>query len=115
MMHKLQQWTAACVSLVLVLAVIPAYSQAARRSPDTAPVTSVLDRMLDALNRQDPAKFAGCFTEDADFVMSRGGHIHGRKAISEMIAKQIKQHRMNNQARRIDVSVKTIKPDVAVA
>ena len=108
-------WWTTCVSLFMWLSIIPAYAQTVRKSADSAQVTGVLDRLLDALNGRDPAKFAAQFTEDADFVDARGAHVHGRKAIADMAEKQIKQHRTGSRARRLDVAVKSIRPDVAVA
>ena len=43
--------------------------------------------MLDAWNKRDGAKFAAVFTEDGDFVDTRGARVHGRTEIGALVAK----------------------------
>jgi uncharacterized protein (TIGR02246 family) len=98
--------------LVAVTVIVPGRSFAA--GADTKPVTAALDQLLDAFNRKDSAKFAAAFTEDGDFLDTRGGRVHGRKAISDLVAKIVKNANAGHSAARGETAVKMVKPDVAL-
>jgi uncharacterized protein (TIGR02246 family) len=81
---------------------------------DTKPITAAVDRLLDAWNRKDAAGFAAAFTEDGDFIETRGTLIHGRTEIGTAVGKLFKQSRAAAHAARDKTQVKMVKPDVAL-
>ncbi len=105
---------AASVVLLSLTLLLPVRAFAAESGADNKPFTAVIDQLLDAWNKRDSAKFAAAFTEDGDFINPRGGSVHGRKAISEIVAKLVSQAKTGSQAKRLDAAVKRIKPDVAL-
>ena len=94
--------------------IFPNCAIAGAQAADNKSFTAVIDQLLEAWNKRDAAKFSAAFTEDGDFINPRGGSVHGRKAISDLVAKLVRQSKAVNHATRVDAAVKRIKPDVAL-
>lgn len=102
------------LALLTLFATLAPHPAARAAGDDAKSVTAAVDRLLDAWNRRDGAKFAAEFTDDGDFVETHGGPIHGRARIAETVAKLFKQAKAQNRATRGQTGVKMVKQDVAL-
>jgi uncharacterized protein (TIGR02246 family) len=90
-------------------------SAAPSQTAEEAAVRAAVQSFVDAWNRHDLEAFAALFTEDADFVNVRGTRWIGRSAIREGHAATHATIFKNSQLRILELSVRFLKPDVAVA
>jgi uncharacterized protein (TIGR02246 family) len=90
-------------------------SAAPSQTAEEAAVKAAVQSFVDAWNRHDMEAFAAVFTEDADFVNVRGTRWIGRSAIREGHAAAHATIFKNSQLRILELSVRFLKPDVAVA
>jgi len=102
------------IALLAAVSLLAASNPARAAGADAASVTGVVDRLLDAWNKRDAASFSALFSEDGDFIETRGGRIHGRSNIQAAVAKLFKQAKAENHAARGQTDVKMVKPDVAL-
>ncbi len=90
-------------------------SAAPSQNAEEAAVKAAVQSFVDAWNQHDMAAFAALFSEDADFVNVRGTRWVGRSAIREGHAAAHATIFKNSQLRILELSVRLLKPDVAVA
>ncbi len=76
---------------------------------------AAVQSFVDAWNQHDMDALAALFTEDADFVNVRGTRWVGRSAIREGHAAAHATIFKNSQLGILELSVRFLKPDVAVA
>ena len=110
MQHILQP-----LALVGLLGLGMQASAAPSQSAEEAAVKAAVQSFVDAWNRRDMEAFAALFTEDADFVNVRGTRWIGRSAIRAGHAAAHATIFKNSQLRILELSVRFLKPDVAVA
>ena len=55
-------------------------------SPDLIALRSLIDRMRDTWAAGDANGYAGCFSQDSDYVTYNGVHLHGREENAELHA-----------------------------
>ncbi|HWE50722.1 MAG TPA: SgcJ/EcaC family oxidoreductase [Bryobacteraceae bacterium] len=60
------------------------YQSPAAESPDAIAIRSLIDRMCDAWAAGDAAGYAGCFSEDSDYITYNGVHLRGQKENAEL-------------------------------
>jgi uncharacterized protein (TIGR02246 family) len=90
-------------------------SAAPSQPAEEAAVKAVVQSFVNAWNQHDMDALAGLFTEEADFVNVRGTRWIGRSAIREGHAAAHATILKNSQLRILELSVRFLKPDVAVA
>jgi uncharacterized protein (TIGR02246 family) len=90
-------------------------SAAPSQSAEEAAVKAAVQSFVDAWNQHDMDAFGALFTEDADFVNVRGTRWIGRSAIGEGHAATHATIFKSTQLRILELSVRFLKPDVAVA
>ena len=105
---------ALCAVLLSTTLILPVRVIAGARGADTKPIAGAVDQLLSAWNKHDAPKFAAVFTDDGDFINTRGGRVHGRKAIADMLTALMRQSKASNHAAQVGTDVKMVKPDVAL-
>lgn len=89
-------------------------SQAAQRPGDEAALRAIPQRLIDAWNSGDGARFAAPFSSRADFVAFEGTHLVGRTAIAafhqQVFDDIVKGSRLSGAPK----FVRFLRPDVAV-
>jgi uncharacterized protein (TIGR02246 family) len=85
----------------------------AQRSQADAAITQLISAMTDAFNRHEPD--TALMTPDADFVNVQGLWLHGITDIQRGRAARFQTALKNARIRIVDVQVRFIRPDVAIA
>jgi len=100
--------------LTIALAGLPLTSRSQTKGgADQPAITAVIDRFVDAWNRQDAKAFAAVFAEDADFTNWRGEGASGRSKIEEFHAPMFATIFKNSYQSYTAINTRFIRPDVA--
>lgn len=98
----------ACIAAIVISA-----TAAAQDTPDRQAVRDIVQKYMDARDRQDPAELEKLFTADADQLVSSG---EWRKGRDELVKGTLASSRNSGGKRTITVeSVRFLSPDVAIA
>ncbi len=98
----------ACIAAIVISA-----TAAAQDTPDRQAVRDIVQKYMEARDRQDPAELEKLFTADADQLVSSG---EWRKGRDELVKGTLASSRNSGGKRTITVeSVRFLSPDVAIA
>jgi uncharacterized protein (TIGR02246 family) len=111
------------IALAVILAVsLAAWStasmlsaQQAGNNEDEAAIRKVIVDMTDGFNHHDGKAAARMYTQDARFVSVRGDVMNGQAGIEKGLASILTARAKNATQRTIDVTIRFIRPDVALA
>jgi uncharacterized protein (TIGR02246 family) len=84
-------------------------------SVDEDAFRKIIVAMTEGFNRHDGRAAAQMYEPDARFVTARGEVMNGQPAIEKGLASILSSRARNASQRTLDVSVKFIRPDVALA
>ena len=104
------------VLAVLIAATsLDAKGDSAREGSEAKAVKAVISATTEAFNRHDARAWAQLSTPDARLVTVRGESMRGAKEIENGLQSIFKSRARNATLRTLDVTVKFIRPDVALA
>jgi len=90
-------------------------AQQAGSNEDEAAIRKVIVEMTDGFNNHDGKAAARMYTGDARFVSVRGDMMTGQAAIEKGLSAILTSRAKNAAQRTMDVTVRFIRPDVALA
>jgi uncharacterized protein (TIGR02246 family) len=90
-------------------------AQQAGTAEDEAAVRRVIVEMTDGFNNHDGRAAASKYTPDARFVSVRGDMMNGQAGIEKGLSAILTSRAKNATQRTMDVAVRFIRPDVALA
>ena len=90
-------------------------AQQAGTAEDEAAVRKVIVEMTDGFNNHDGKAAARMYTPDARFVSVRGDVMSGQAGIEKGLSAILTSRAKNATQRTMDVTVRFIRPDVALA
>ena len=90
-------------------------AQQAGSNEDEATIRKVIEEMTDAFNNHDGKAAARMYTVDARFVSVRGDLMNGQAGIEKGLSGILTTRAKNATQRTMDVKVRFIRPDVALA
>ena len=90
----------------------PLYAQGAS---DEQAIRSLMALTTDAFNKHDAKAWAAVCTPDARLVTVRGESMNGAAAIEQGLAAIFSSRGRNSKLKTLDVAVRFIRPDVALA
>jgi uncharacterized protein (TIGR02246 family) len=90
-------------------------AQQAGSNEDEAAIRKVIAEMTDGFNNHDGKAAARMYTPDARFVSVRGDMMNGQAGIEKGLSVILSTRAKNATQRTMDVSVRFIRPDVALA
>ncbi len=93
----------------------PSLSAAQGSAEDELAIRRVIVQTMEAFNAHDASAFARFYTPDADLVTVRGEVMRGSAAIERWLASIFATRAGSVTVRQIEVTVRFVKPDVAVA
>jgi uncharacterized protein (TIGR02246 family) len=102
------------VAGTLALGVVPAHAQGAAQKADVDAITTLMARTTEAFNRHDAMAWAAFCTPDAQLVTVRGESMRGIGEIQKGLAAIFATRGRHATLKTLDVSVRLIRPDVAV-
>ena len=107
-------------TLLLATSVVPGRSAAAtadsvENSVDLNAIRQVITGTTTAFNRHDAKAFASYYTPDAWVVTVRGESMAGTAEIEKQLTAIFQSRAKSATLRTLDVSIRFIRPDVAVA
>jgi len=102
--------TCAVLSIALSLP-----SRADNGSTDEQQIRSVVTEMTDGFNKHDARAASQMYTADADFVTVRGERANGASELERRLAAIFATRAREATHRTLDVTVRFVTPDVAVA
>jgi len=82
---------------------------------DEEAIKKVIFGTTDAFNKHDSKAFARYYTPDADLVTIRGERMNGAAAIEKGLAAIFATRASTATLKMLDVSIRFIRPDVAIA
>ncbi len=80
----------------------------------TSGIRELLDWLADRWNNGDLEAYAGAWAEDADFVDSKGIHLHGREEILDNLRLGRSGFPPGTRVRVLERSTRPLSPDTAV-
>lgn len=83
--------------------------------PDADTIRSLILDMTAGFNRHDAAAASAMYAADATFVTVRGDRMNGRAEIERGLASIFASRARTAMLRTLDVSVRFLRPDVALA
>jgi len=93
----------------------PSLSAAQGSTEDELAIRRVIVQTMEAFNAHDASAFVRFYTPDADLVTVRGEVVRGSAAIERWLASIFATRAGSVTVRQIEVTVRFVKPDVAVA
>ena len=103
-------------SLALMLQVSTACAQGALTLADEeAAMRKVIVEMTEGFNRHDARASTIMYLPDADFVTARGEHFRGTEGYEKGLASILSTRAREATLRTLNVSVRFIRPDLALA
>ncbi len=90
-------------------------AQQAGSNEDEAAIRKVIVEMTDGFNNHDGKAAARMYTGDARFVSVRGDMMNGQAGIEKGLSAILTTRAKNATQRTMDVTVRFIRPDVALA
>ena len=102
------------VTVVFTLAVSLA-SVGAQTPGDEQAIRSLMAQTTEAFNKHDAKLWAAVCTPDARLVTVRGESMNGAAAIEKGLASIFATRGRNSKLRTLDVTVRFVRPDVALA
>jgi uncharacterized protein (TIGR02246 family) len=104
-------------TLAAVIAALTVSVAAARaQTPaDEQAIRSLMARTTDAFNKHDAKAWTAVCTPDARLVTVRGESMNGAAAIEKGLASIFATRGRNSKLRTLDVTVRFVRPDVALA
>jgi uncharacterized protein (TIGR02246 family) len=90
-------------------------AQQAGSNEDEAAIRKVIVEMTDGFNNHDGKAAARMYTRDARFVSVRGDMMNGQAGIEKGLSAILTTRAKNATQRTMDVTVRFIRPDVALA
>jgi uncharacterized protein (TIGR02246 family) len=106
---------AACFAGILVAYSSLSGAQASGRSSDEGAIRTAIVQTTEAFNSHDASALARFYTSDADFVTVRGESMKGSPEIERGLAGLFATRNKHASLRTLDVRIRFIRPDVAVA
>lgn len=104
------------VSLALMMQASTACAQGAVTPADEeAAVRKVIVEMTEGFNRHDARASTSMYLPDADFVTARGERFRGTEGYEKGLASILSTRAREASLRTLDVSVRFIRPDIALA
>jgi uncharacterized protein (TIGR02246 family) len=105
------------VSIVglLIWYAVPCYAHSPARSEDEEAIKNVLAGTTEAFNKHDAKAFARFYTPDAELVTVRGERMKGAAEIEKGLAAIFATRATAATLKMLDLSIRFIKPDVAIA
>jgi uncharacterized protein (TIGR02246 family) len=100
---------------VLVLLVLSAASMRAQGASDEQAIRALMAQTTDAFNKHDARAWAAVCTPDARLVTVRGESMNGAAAIENGLASIFATRGRNSKLKTLDVAVRFVRPDVAIA
>lgn len=101
--------------LVLCATIVGAATAQARAPSDVARIEALEQEQAAAWSAHDAARYARLFTEDTDVVNVLGWHWKGRAELERKLTRAFALVFARSQLRVHDVSVRLLRPDVAIA
>lgn len=105
------------VSIVglLICCAVTCYAQSPTSSEDEEAIKKVIAGTTEAFNKHDAKAFARFYTPDAELVTVRGERMKGAAEIEKGLAAIFATRATAAILKMLDVSIRFIKPDVAIA
>ena len=103
------------LSCAVLLTTVGVAAQAPSRSDDEAAIRAAITAMTEAFNAHDPKAWSRLCTEDVQFVTARGEVMNGVAEIEKGLTTLFQTRNRTARARTLNVAVRFIKVDVAVA
>jgi uncharacterized protein (TIGR02246 family) len=103
------------VSLAMFGAASMSGAQQAGSNEDEAAIRKVIVEMTDGFNNHDGKAAARMYAPDARFVSVRGDMMNGQAGIEKGLSAILTSRAKNATQRTMDVTVRFIRPDVALA
>ena len=112
-----QKHLLACLWCAVLLTAIESAvtAQTPRRSDDEAAIRAAITAMTEAFNAHDPKAWSRLCTVDVQLVTARGEVMNGVAEIEKGLTTLFQTRNRTAQARTLNVTVRFIKDDVAVA
>jgi uncharacterized protein (TIGR02246 family) len=101
-----------CTALSIALS-LP--GRAENSAKDEEQIRSVITEMTDGFNKHDARAASQMYTADADFVTVRGDRAKGASELERRLATIFATRAKEATLRTLDVTVRFVTPDVAVA
>jgi uncharacterized protein (TIGR02246 family) len=102
-------------AVVAVLAGWLSASLHAQSASDEQAIRALMAKTTEAFNTHDAKSWASVCTPDARLVTVRGESMNGAAAIEQGLASIFSTRGRNSRLRTLDVSIRFIRPDVAIA
>jgi uncharacterized protein (TIGR02246 family) len=103
------------VSLLMFGTASMSRAQQSGSQEDEAAIRKVIVEMTDGFNAHDGKAAARMYAPDARFVSVRGDMMNGQPAIEKGLSSILSSRAKNATQRTMDVTVRFIRPDVALA
>jgi uncharacterized protein (TIGR02246 family) len=103
------------VSLAMLGTASMSGAQQVGTAEDEAAVRKVIVEMTDGFNNHDGKAAASMYTPDARFVSVRGDMMNGQAGIENGLSSILTSRAKNATQRTLDVTVRFLRPDVALA
>jgi uncharacterized protein (TIGR02246 family) len=109
-----------CISFAVIAASVAGctttgVSQTARTSEDEAAIRTVIVEMTEGFNKHDAKAATRMYTADADFVSVRGDASIGGAQVEKGLATVLATRARDATLKTLDVKIRFIRPDVALA
>jgi uncharacterized protein (TIGR02246 family) len=106
-----------CAVVVALLVGCPArgHAQSSLAGEDEDAIMKVIVQTTEAFNKHDAVAFARFYTSDADLVTVRGEWMKGGAEIERGLSRIFQARAKHATLRPVEVRVRVIRPDVAVA
>ena len=90
----------------------PSFGEVTVRSQET--IRAIIDRLIDAWNKNDMMAFVSLFSEDADYISGAGLWFRGRQAIQEGLSRDAESSSEHGNVVITGNWIRFIKADVAI-
>src|SRR6185436_882985 len=100
---------------LLICCAVTCYAQSPTSSDDEEAIKKVIAATTEAFNKHDAKAFARFYTPDAELVTVRGERMKGAAEIEKGLAAIFATRAKAVRLKTLDMSVRFIRPDVAVA
>ena len=104
-----------CVSALLGLAIASAQSQSIGSWADEEAIRKVVIEMTEGFNAHDAKASTSMYTADADLITVRGERFRGTAEFEKGLAAIFASRAREAKLRTLNVSVRFVRPDVALA
>lgn len=100
---------------LLIFYAVPCQAQIPLNREDEEAIKKVIAGTTEAFNKHDAKAFAAFYSPDAEFVTVRGERMKGAAGIEKGLATIFATRAAAATLKTLDLSIRLIKPDVAVA